>query len=58
MKRPSGKHDLDFKGLSKSYGDQRVIHGFSGSVQRGEKIALIGRNGAGKTTMLKSLLKK
>ena len=57
MKRPSGKHALDFKGISKSYGDHRVIQNFSGSVQRGEKIALIGRNGAGKTTMLKSLLK-
>jgi ATPase subunit of ABC transporter with duplicated ATPase domains len=56
MKRPSGKHALEFKALSKSYGDQRVIHPFTASVARGEKIAIMGRNGAGKTTLLKSIL--
>ena len=56
MKRPSGRHPLEFKGVSKSYGDLQVINGFSAAVQRGEKIALMGRNGAGKTTLLKSLL--
>src|SRR5579885_2301392 len=54
--RPSGKHTLEFEGVRKTYGDQVVIDGFSGSVMRGEKICLIGRNGQGKTTMLKSLL--
>jgi len=57
MKRPSGKHALEFKALSKSYGDQRVIHPFTASVSRGEKIVLMGRNGAGKTTMLRSLVR-
>ncbi len=57
MKRPSGRHPLDFKNISKSYGDVTVIKDFSGSLSRGEKIALMGRNGAGKTTMLRSLLK-
>ena len=55
--RPSGRHPLEVKGLSKSYDDVRVIHNFTASVARGEKIALIGRNGAGKTTMLKSLIR-
>jgi ATPase subunit of ABC transporter with duplicated ATPase domains len=54
--RPSGRHPLEIKGLSKSYGDQAVIGNFTASIARGEKIALLGRNGAGKTTMLKSLL--
>jgi ATPase subunit of ABC transporter with duplicated ATPase domains len=54
--RPSGKHTLEFEGLRKTYGDQTVIDGFSSSIMRGEKICLIGRNGQGKTTMLKSLL--
>jgi ATPase subunit of ABC transporter with duplicated ATPase domains len=55
-KRPSGRHPLEVKGLSKSYDDQTVIRNFSASTARGEKIALLGRNGSGKTTMLKSLL--
>src|SRR5690349_3249304 len=48
MNRPSGRHALEVKDLSKSYGDNTVISGFGASVGRGEKIALIGRNGAGK----------
>src|SRR4051812_17837517 len=57
IERPSGRHPLEIKGLKKSYGDLDVIPGFSANVSRGEKIALMGRNGAGKTTMLRSLLK-
>jgi ATPase subunit of ABC transporter with duplicated ATPase domains len=56
MKRPSGRHPLEVKKLFKAYGDLQVISNFTASVSRGEKIALIGRNGAGKTTMLKSIL--
>src|SRR5579863_8698009 len=55
--RPSGRHPLEIKGLSKSYGDLRVVQNFSASISRGEKIGLLGRNGAGKTTMLRSLLR-
>jgi ATPase subunit of ABC transporter with duplicated ATPase domains len=57
IERPSGRHPLEIKGLSKSYDDLKVIRDFSATMARGEKIALIGRNGAGKTTMLKSLLR-
>jgi ATPase subunit of ABC transporter with duplicated ATPase domains len=56
-KRPSGRHPLEVKGLSKAYGDEQVIRNFTASIARGEKIALLGRNGAGKTTMLRSLLR-
>src|SRR3954464_249688 len=56
MNRPSGRHALEFEGVSKSYGEQQVIKNFSANVSRGEKIALIGRNGVGKTTLLKALL--
>ena len=54
--RPSGKHVLELKHLSKFYGDLKVIDGFTANLLRGERICLMGRNGAGKTTMLKSLL--
>jgi ATPase subunit of ABC transporter with duplicated ATPase domains len=57
MNRPSGRHPLEIKGLSKSYGDVQVIRDFTASIPRGEKIALMGRNGVGKTTMLRSLIR-
>ena len=57
MKRPSGRHPLECKGIAKSYGDLKVIDGFTASVSRGEKVALIGRNGSGKTTLLRSLVR-
>jgi len=55
--RPSGRHPLEIKGLSKTYDDLKVIQNFTASIARGEKIGLLGRNGAGKTTMLRSLLR-
>ena len=56
MKRPSGRHPLEIKALSKAYGDTKVVSNFTASISRGEKIALMGRNGAGKTTMLRSIV--
>ena len=53
---PSGRVPLEIKRLTKSYGEQKIFHHFSATLTRGEKIALTGRNGAGKTTMLKSLI--
>ncbi len=61
MVRPSGKHVLEFEDVNKSY-DQKdgktehVINNFSATVQRGDKVILMGRNGQGKTTLLKALL--
>jgi ATPase subunit of ABC transporter with duplicated ATPase domains len=57
MKKPSGRHPLEFKSVRKSYGDLKVINGFTANLDRGEKIALMGRNGMGKTTLLKSLVR-
>ena len=60
QKRPSGRYAIDFEKVRKGYdsdtGRLEVIKGFTGMVQRGEKIALIGRNGIGKTTLLNALL--
>ncbi len=39
--------------ISKSFGQKQVLNGFSLSVERGEKIALTGPNGCGKSTILK-----
>jgi ATPase subunit of ABC transporter with duplicated ATPase domains len=57
MKRNSGRHPLEIKSVEKSYADLKVIPRFTASITRGEKIALMGRNGTGKTTMLKSLIR-
>ncbi len=57
MKRPSGRHPLEIKRLAKSYDGAPIVQNFTAGITRGEKIALIGRNGAGKTTMLKSLIR-
>jgi ATPase subunit of ABC transporter with duplicated ATPase domains len=56
QKRPSGKHVLELEHVTKAYGENEVIRDFSASVMRGEKVALIGRNGLGKSTLLHALL--
>ena len=56
MNRPSGRMALEFSGVSKAHGGTAVVSAFSAIVNRGEKIVLVGRNGLGKTTLLKALL--
>jgi ATPase subunit of ABC transporter with duplicated ATPase domains len=51
--RPSGKEVLAIEGLSKAYGDNQVLADVSLTVQRGDRIAIIGPNGIGKSTLLK-----
>ena len=48
-----GKTILEFKDISKSYGDKKVLDNTSNHIMRGDKIALIGANGIGKSTMLR-----
>jgi branched-chain amino acid transport system ATP-binding protein len=47
---------LDAAGLHTYYGDSHILHGVDFSVAPGETVALLGRNGMGKTTMLRSIL--
>jgi len=47
---------IEATGLHTFYGDSHIIHGLDFSVGRGEAVALMGRNGMGKTTLLRSLL--
>ena len=47
---------IEAREVGKSFGDRRIIDGVSLIVQRGERIGIVGRNGAGKTTFLRVLL--
>ncbi len=57
MDQHSGKHPMEIKSVMKAYDGVKVFQPFTASVSRGEKIALMGRNGTGKTTLLKSLVR-
>ena len=47
---------IDAKGLQTYYGASHILRGIDFSVARGETIGLMGRNGMGKSTLLKSLM--
>ena len=52
----SGKIVAEASDISFSFGDEQLVRRFSALIQRGDKIGLIGRNGVGKTTLIKLLL--
>lgn len=52
----SGKIVFELENVSYAVGGKQLVRDFSRQVQRGDKIALIGSNGCGKTTMLKLML--
>ena len=56
QQRPSGKQVIELKGVGKAFGDNVVLDGIDFTVQRGERIAIIGPNGIGKSTLLKILV--
>ena len=53
----SGKETLKIVGLEKKYGEKEIFSGIDLSISKGEKIALIGKNGMGKSTFIKSIVK-
>jgi len=52
QKRPSGQDVLKLDKISKSYGEKHVLSGVSLALRRGERVAIIGANGLGKSTLL------
>lgn len=52
-RRPSGKQVLAISSLAKAFGPKQVLNNVNVKINRGEKIAIIGPNGIGKSTLLK-----
>ena len=52
----SGRKVIEAKGLSKTFGDTPIIRDFSLTVQRGDRVAFVGPNGVGKTTLIRILM--
>src|SRR5690554_3028017 len=54
--RRSGKLVAELENISHGYGERTLIHNFSTTIMRGDRIGLVGPNGSGKTTLLKIIL--
>jgi ATP-binding cassette subfamily F protein uup len=54
----SGRKVIEAKGISKAYDGKQIVQGFDLKVLRSDRIAFVGPNGVGKTTLLKMLLKE
>lgn len=54
----SGDYPLIVKELSKSYGEHIVFQDANMTIERGEKVAFVGRNGEGKSTLIKAIMKE
>ena len=56
QRRASGRDVLAVKGIQKAFGDNEVLHGVDLEVRRGDRLAIMGANGIGKSTLLKILV--
>ena len=52
----SGKKVIEVEGLTKAFGDKPIVSGLDITIQRGDRVAFVGPNGVGKTTVIKMLL--
>lgn len=54
----SGNYPVIIEDLSKSYGDHTVFKNANVTIERGDKIAFVGKNGEGKSTLVKCIMKE
>ena len=54
----SGNYPVIIENLSKSYGDHTVFKNANVTIERGDKIAFVGKNGEGKSTLVKCIMKE
>ncbi len=55
-RRRSGKEVLRVESIRKAFGDNEVLHGVDLTVERGDRLAILGPNGIGKSTLLKIVM--
>lgn len=55
-RREAARGDVEFAHVTFGYGERHVLKGFSMTVKQGEQVTLVGRTGAGKSTVFKLLL--
>ena len=56
QQRASGREVLKVKGVKKNFGGKKVLNGVGISVERGDRLAIMGPNGIGKSTLLKIIM--
>ena len=56
--RPSGKEVLILRDLTIGYPTKTMVHGISLQINKGDRVAVIGQNGIGKSTLLKTVMKE
>ncbi len=52
----SGRKVIEVKGISKAFGDKQIVQNLDILIQRGDRIAFVGPNGVGKTTLIKMMM--
>ncbi len=56
IRRPSGQEVLKIRGVKKSFGENEVLLGVDLTIDRGDRLAIMGPNGIGKSTLLKIVM--
>ena len=54
----SGQYPVIMEGVGKAFGDKRIFSGATLTIERGNKVAFVGRNGEGKSTLVKCIMKE
>lgn len=54
----SGQYPVIMEGVGKAFGEKRIFSGATLTIERGNKVAFVGRNGEGKSTLVKCIMKE
>ena len=54
----AGQYPVIMDGVGKAYGEKRIFSGATLTIERGNKVAFVGRNGEGKSTLVKCIMKE